>query len=500
MRVTLYKSIVSLILVSTMVISDYANAQAQVVVAGYTARLNLAIGRLVTAKMARWGIAANDPRIAATVKGIETGLTVVAGVGIVGGTTVSWPALLLAAGLAGVAGGGLKLATDKNFTWSFSSDGKVTATGSIPGSLGPLPTPSRSFLDAPAAMVQNAQVGLYSYPVWNAALQKDVYSRVYSTDLYLLGSVMMNHQYASNPTAVLESCGNSNNGMRPVISESSKTCIVRTMSGDRYYWNTVYFSVVPAPVSSSSGHYDDRIPPAGQNINSTYIGSKEAVEAMPNVMKGELLSPEALAASVNAAWKAATDPNSTGGIPWSASDPVTPGDASAWIGSNASSAPTVADFVAPANHVSGNPGVSIGSPPSPSTGGGTSPGTGVPVTPNPGTGGETSPETQPETAPVTPGEGTKIDWGPNPNIGAPMIEATPTVSSILDPIFNVMPDLKNFGVPNHASVCPTASFDLYGQNYLLNVHCGLIEQNRQVIAACALLCFSLASLFIVLRA
>lgn len=514
MRGIVYKSVISIILITTLVISDYANAQAQTVIAGYTARLNLVIGRLVTAKMARWGIAANDPRVAATVKGIETGLTVAAGVGMVGGASISWPALLLGAGLSGIAGGALKLASDKNFTWSFGAGaGTVTATGTIPGVSSSIPASPHPSPIGPIA--EGQIVAVWGYNEWVPSEGKEVLQQVYSSDLFLLASLAMNRSFSADFNARVVGCNGAGLAdKRASIYPGNNTCQVQyTMNGANYN-QTYYFNGIPAPVSSATNFIDKRTPPPETKINTTYSSAKDAVAAVPDSIKKEKLSPDALAAVVNTAWKAAADPNSSGGVPWSASDPITPSDALAWTGSNASAAPTVGDFTAPANHFSGSSGISIGSPPSVGTGGSTSPGT-TPGTTTPGTTtpGTTTPGTNPGTtpgtdpvavpqpsAPVTPGEGTKIDWGPNPNIGAPMLESTPTAASILDPIFNVMPDLKNFGVPNHASVCPTAGFTLYGNPYLIDVHCSLFDQNRQVIAACAVLCFTLASLFIVLRA
>jgi hypothetical protein len=102
--------------------------------------------------------------------------------------------------------------------------------------------------------------------------------------------------------------------------------------------------------------------------------------------------------------------------------------------------------------------------------------------------------------PVTPGSGEEINWGPNPNIAAPVVEATPTAGAILDPIFNLMPSLKTFAVPAHTSECPVASFELFGQGYAMNSHCTLMEQNRDLIAASMMALFSLAAVMIVLKA
>ncbi|MNW66789.1 hypothetical protein D3C74_452930 [compost metagenome] len=100
----------------------------------------------------------------------------------------------------------------------------------------------------------------------------------------------------------------------------------------------------------------------------------------------------------------------------------------------------------------------------------------------------------------TPGEGTEVDLGDDPNTPAPTMEDTPTAQAILSPILNLMPDLKNFAVPSHASECPKPSFSVFGHDYRWEVHCTLMDQNRALIEAAMLLVWSIAALFIVLRA
>jgi hypothetical protein len=56
-----------------------------------------------------------------------------------------------------------------------------------------------------------------------------------------------------------------------------------------------------------------------------------------------------------------------------------------------------------------------------------------------------------------------VNLGSDPGIGSPSLEATPTGAQILQPLTQLMPDLKNFQVPAHQAVCPKPSFDLFGK-------------------------------------
>lgn len=201
----------------------------------------------------------------------------------------------------------------------------------------------------------------------------------------------------------------------------------------------------------------------------TKVKPADAVADIPASEAAKPVSNELLAAAANAAWKAMANANS--GFPWSASDPITPADVAAWKASNPDIVPTVGDAVSTVA-ASGSSSV---------------------VIPQQGAGSQTGPGT-------SEGTGTKIDLGPNPNVPFPTLESTPTANQILDPAFNLMPDIKNFAVPSHTSTCPKPSFTVFGKAYSVSSHCGLIDDNRSVIEAAMLLVWSITALFIVLRA
>ena len=398
-----------------------SNVYAQALPA-FTGRVNTAIAGLVKAKAVRWGFAANDPRIAATFTGVSSGLTTIA-IGVATGSVavIGWPALLVAAGVTVLVAGAISLGSESLYKWLFNPDGMVTTTS--PGKPG-IPYENYVWHDG----INSVQDG---YPSQIVLGQDCLPLKAGGGSNGVLGNYSLPFKYW---------CGN-RNAIPPLPNE------LREMTADMLNGSpTASVSVVASPEKSAAAIPDDEL-------------------AKP-------ISNEMLAAAANAAWKVAD--MSSGGLPWSASDPITPEEVATWKHENPQSVPTVADLVAPA--ANGNT---------------------VPVSPRVPVDGSPSPFPGPE---PTPGKGTQVDLGPNPNVPAPLLEATPTAIAILGPLFELMPDLKEFEVPSHESTCPKPSFMALGSTYKLESQCILIEQNRSLIEASMMLVWLLGSMFIILRA
>lgn len=415
-----YQRFIGVVLVAWSVLFT-SLAQAQTLPA-YNGRVNAAVGGIVSAKVGKWGFAANDPRITATASGIGTGLTTL-GVGIATGAvaTVGWPALLAAAGISALVGGGVSLAVDGMYKWFFNPDGTVTTTGGTATTTVPDPTGTLYPVSNPTGqgcmMVDNVQ---------DLCVRVGEQSRSFSACWT-----------GSNPTA-------------PCMGNP-------TMTFEQAVQQSGY--IVPTTTTTTN----DDVTNAPASTAATKIPAAELAKPMSNEM---------LAAAANAAWKAAA--TNAGGLPWSASDPITPADVAEWRAANQTAVPTVSDMTAP---ITNGSAVAVG--PSATPGG----------SPNPSTG------------PVaTPGTGTQVDLGPNPNTPSPGLEATPTAQQILSPVLNLMPDLKAFVVPAHAGTCPKPSFVAFDKTYTFESHCGLVESNRSIIEAAMLLVWSIGAVFIVLRA
>ena len=120
--------IVLIILLSYLSLTSIRSFAATV--PSYIGRLNAAVGGVIQAKVGRWGFAANDPRIGATIGGVGASVTTLAlGVAAGGVATVGWPALLLGALISGVVTGAVALTQDAVMKWIFNSDGTITTMG-----------------------------------------------------------------------------------------------------------------------------------------------------------------------------------------------------------------------------------------------------------------------------------------------------------------------------------------------------------------------------------
>ena len=93
-----------------------------------------------------------------------------------------------------------------------------------------------------------------------------------------------------------------------------------------------------------------------------------------------------------------------------------------------------------------------------------------------------------------------VNLGADPGIGSPNLEATPTGAQILQPLTQLMPDLRNFQVPAHVATCPKPSFDLFGKTVVMDGQCTVFENIRGELYNAMVLAFLLVALFIVLSA
>ncbi|KAB8052204.1 hypothetical protein GCN78_10320 [Janthinobacterium rivuli] len=410
--------------------------------------MNNAVGGVIQAKVKKWGFAANDPRVTATFAGVGTGLTTVA-VGVAGGAVaaVGWPALLVAAGVAGVVTGSITLAFDSLYKWLFNPDGTITTSGG--GGNGTL---------VKGGQYVSGTVSSLHYPAPHTRMQAED-----------------NWQRSCKP---YDQCAGTSLQAQPIIQGTENGGFPITiypynvMHNGRIYTN---FSMILHANGASTNCNDGMLADKGvcfalQSASSESVSNAKPSTAVENIPASELnkaVSDQFLAAAANTIWKAA--PNN-GGLPWTPSDPVTPADVAVWRAENPTMVPTVSDAIAPVSNTNA-------------------------VVVNPG--GAAQPAEGPTT---TPGSGTAVDLGPNPNTPAPTLETIPTAQQILGPLLGLMPDLKAFSVPSHSGLCPSPSFVAFGATYALNSHCALLESNRQLIEAAMLLCWTLASVFIVLRA
>lgn len=428
-------------------------------VPAYSGGMNNAVGSLMKFKVSKWGFAANDPRVLATTGAVGAGLTQVAvAVGTGAVATVGWPAVLAGAGIAAVVGGVVALVPALiDWLWGDGADkGKAKASGTgmgsgDPNSLPLMPATFPAILDAYGA-------------------GQDIYFKQADGKVRHVKTISVKCPSSSFCSVPSPYSGN--------MDYTFTTAYSGPFPGPNGYWSKAYSKTVGSANGSPYEYWlvFDFAPPTGVPITvPAYTPAMkpiaDVIADIPPAVLAQPISDKMLADAANAAWKqaAANNPNV---LPWSATDPITPADVSAWRTANPDNVPmpTVGDFISPV----APPGA-----------------TSVPI-PLPGS--------NPNTSPATPGQGTQIDLGPDPNTPPPQLEQTPTAAQILAPILGLMPDLKAFTVPGHTAECPRPTFAVWSKSYTVESHCDLLEANRSILEAAMLLVWTLASIVIVLRA
>lgn len=92
-----------------------------------------------------------------------------------------------------------------------------------------------------------------------------------------------------------------------------------------------------------------------------------------------------------------------------------------------------------------------------------------------------------------------LDLGQYPEAAEPTLEPV-EASAILQPIFDLFPALQNYHVPDHESACYRPTFELWGKEYVIESHCDLLEQHRDLLKSVCSVIWAIAALFVFLKA
>lgn len=411
-----------------------------------------ATGGLIAQKVAQRGFAANDPRIAATVSGVGAALTGIASGVAVGAT---WPAILAAAGVSAVVSGVMPLLVEKTINWLWGTGDQAQVSGSDMVAT----VPSTPIFGSTCT---NACALTYMSPGESRYFQTPTAGVISLLMVKFIQGVSWSY------TGMLDMSGNTIN-TAPAGGDYWKSQMVQT-SG----YTKVDGTVIPAP---SGGAYVlfTHFPPTGVPEVATYVSTmkstSQVIADLPQSAVSAHMSDASLAAAVNTLWRAASLQPAYPGVPWDATNPVTPTDVAAWKAANPSLTPTLSDYIAPAVDPTSH-SVQVPLPTSNTN----------PNVSNPGIGG------------------TKVDLGADPGIPAPNLEATPTGTQIFQPIKDGVSGWSNFTVPVHSATCPTSSFSWWGRTHSFDAHCTLIDSNQSTIHSAMMALWVLVALFIVLGA
>ncbi|WP_193766350.1 hypothetical protein, partial [Hafnia paralvei] len=92
----------------------------------------------------------------------------------------------------------------------------------------------------------------------------------------------------------------------------------------------------------------------------------------------------------------------------------------------------------------------------------------------------------------------EVDLGPNPGTEAPEL-VQGSLSDSLNPLFYVMPFLKNLRLDVRNAACPVWIFNLFGQSIPMTSFCTIAEQNRPLISLFFIIQWTITSLIIIVR-
>ncbi|OXH91797.1 hypothetical protein CA830_08815 [Burkholderia multivorans] len=475
------------------------------------------------------GFAANDPRIAATLAGmgqVSTALNVVStgasvGLGFLGAPV--W--LTIAAGLGILAAGSGLYAGSVSL--SRSLDGK-TISASQPAPALPAYTGPTYESTPPASGVMQSP---FNYGATTLGMQVYRTSSCMASDsscagypaLPALGTSGLNFVRNFGPLALVAATigavqsfdlyeqryncyGGSTSGPSMIASCSAvQSVVVNFQSNADGTSQTLMESrtITHMEYNSESGNYDIPVtqttsqpatwwipgpgvaPISGSDLSTIYSQLSPASLSQP-------LDPLTLAQLTNQTWQQAANQPGYQGLPYSVTQPIGYQDVQPWAVANPSAVPNIGDLFRPAT----DPGVST-----------------VTISPTvqPGSVSTADPGSNPSVPPgtnvnvvntpnVNVVNKVSVDLGADPGVASPSLEATPTISMILSPLLNLLPDLKHWSVPSHGTACPKPSFSVLGHSFTLTVQCDLAESNRTAIYTAFAAMFTVAALFVVLRA
>jgi hypothetical protein len=416
------------------------------------------------------GFTLDDPRFNATLNLMSSDAgsvagTVAAAVVLGSVSAPAWASIAIAIGVGTVVNYGITLAIDGVVDWIFSPNG---------GDKTPITQKKKQQAENPTTggLVEGGQ-----YWKTNNYMASDAMSTIQAAfaDAY-------NSTYSKFTTYgfYLDGCG--------VDSPTTFNCIVKRVS--KTDGTTVNYSNFRASFFSSGA---PRNCPVGKVSNNTgCVTPAKLPETIPDLLKLPLqeainnlapaelekeLSPEIIVPLIDKMWRDAASKPGYNGLPYRADDPVTSDDVEQWRKAHPQDWPKLKDFV--------NPQPSENQP-------WTLPKNPIKTEQDPRASTPTD---------INPAANNPLqNIGPDPVVGAPKLEATPTALQILQPLLNLFPDFRAFSMPSHQSVCPKPSFNAFGSTYVLESHCKIAEEQRSILLSVMAAVWLLAAAIIILRA
>lgn len=469
-----------------------AHSQALQLAKPFTGKINKAIASTLGKRLNTMGFAANDPIYAATMSGAQTvvGGAVVAGsvaatVAAIGSSPV-WLSVALGLGAAyeiyDFSVGQFELKATAGLPTVQISSGTITHAPALPAPF------SGEYLVVPTNLPYD-----YADPGVGNAIQYPSDQKICAT---MTGGFAASGTYCGNSTQEIfdqvykrqmHAMINFELNTRQALSielvqgfTSGPTKVVCTISplicpdGIRYAYSRYYTVNYSFDNYGTPGYGTDTATLAYYIFNNPkYVDStknyslNDAAAKLQDSDLNAFADPELLAAIANKIWLQAAAQPGYQGAPYDVNNPVTAQDITADIASGLYPHPTNYDLL---------------SLPSPDA--------------------ATAPQLDPNAAPVEApaGDTVSVDFGPNPAIAEPGLEAAPLGTDIVSLVMGLLPNVSAFTIPAHASECVMPTFDFFGSVMTMQGACDLVEQQRLLLSNLFTAIWGIAALTTVLRA
>lgn len=502
------------IIIFLLILSVAFRADAQAVPA-FNGAVNKMLGKVIENNAIRRGFAANDPRMLATYSGASTvAASIAADVAVTAATAASAPVWLsLAAGLGAAAVvGGLAYGAYKLFFDDSSSKAGFYVKKPGTGTTGQTPpaTPSIvpnsytntiSTYDAPVGSTLNPGTTVYSPPKFPLDAKGVPISA--TQEYYILPSYFSGLWLTCNVTSecmqiAIDYYKKAGAIINPDAGLKCNPVIYNTADGGYPTHQSCSFQYKMNPDGSwmvASGTMDFTRNPyyAGTPPQDVKGSVSDILSQMDPVELAKPADPETIAKLADGLWQKAAAQPGYNGLPYSVTDPVTAADAKAVQAANPASWPKNSDLVSPVAPAAGKPVV-------------VNPAFDPAANPNTGDNTNTSPSSGLQNVNVmnTPNVNiankVQIEWGTDPAVASPSLEAIPTGQAILSPVLKLMPTLRNFVVPSHTSECPKPTFNIFNKSIVMDSHCTLLDGVRSTLYAVMAFVWLMLAALIVLRA
>jgi hypothetical protein len=419
--------------------------------------VNRAVSGVLQDGMRSRGFAANDPRFGNTLAratpylaaGAATAAAVVAGTI----TAPAWASAAIVIGVGAVVNYVVNLALDSLIKWYFRPDGKIDESSD----------PSSSSVTC--ALTAGG-------PYWSSSTFANGASKTF---------------IGCDPQAVAREAYSYYVSDKPFSPKEPSFCVFSSSSS--YACGIILAQYFPsaAPISCPAGTYSNGTQCLGYSYQitvvppATAVSLPTAISHIPSTDLDKPLNPAIIAGIANRTWQQTASQPGYDGLPYPASNPITPAEVITWTTANPTYVPTIRDFTAPNPVTTSNP--------SPWA---------LPVNP---IAPVTTPANVPNANTTNPASTNPLqNLGPDPATPQPNLEPTPTAPQILAPILSMLPSLRSFNATGQTGTCPKPTFDLVGKTIHMEAHCSVIDSIKPMLQAAMTFAWAAIALFIILSA